>query len=463
MMDFFWNLGSFVVALGILVTAHEYGHFWVARKCGVKVERFSVGFGKALWRRTGKDGTEYVLAMIPLGGYVKMLDERVDDVPEHLLGQAFNRKSVWQRIAIVSAGPIANFIFAIFALYFMFLIGMPSVKPIISGTIIDSPASIIKVDEPSQIIAVDGQKVRDWEEVNLALVGQIGTKSLSITVAPLSSMTQVPNAEKDVLNIGKTYKLDTKNWKFDPEKESPITALGLNIFRPTFKPIVGAISKGSAAEVSQVKIGDMILSIDNKPYSDWPKFVALVQESANKPLKLEVERDGLILILSVTPQAKENAEGKQIGLIGISPKPPKWPESMLIQMEYGIVGSALNAVDRTWQLTAVSVKTMAKLFTGDVSVKNLSGPISIAQGAGRSADYGLVRFLGFLALISISLGIINLMPVPVLDGGHLLFYFIEVVTGRPVPEKVQEIGFKIGAVMLLLLMSVALFNDFSRL
>ncbi len=462
-MDFFWSLGSFVVALGILVTAHEYGHFWVARKCGVKVERFSVGFGKAIWRRKGKDGTEYVLAMIPLGGYVKMLDERVEDVPEHMLGQAFNRKSVWQRIAIVSAGPIANFIFAIIALYFMFLIGVPSVKPIISDTIADSPASVIKVTEPSQVIAVDGKKVRDWEEVNLALVGHIGAQNLSITVASLANLTPVMNAEKDAALIGKTYQLDTKAWKFDPEKESPITALGLKVYRPSLKPIVGAVIEGSAADQAQVKVGDTILSINDKPYGDWASFVALVQQSANKSLSLKIKRDGEILILPVTPKAEKNAEGKLVGLIGISPKSPKWPENMLIQMEYGIVGSALNAVDRTWQLTAVSVKTIAKLFTGDVSVKNLSGPISIAQGAGRSADYGLVRFLGFLALISISLGIINLMPVPVLDGGHLLFYFIEVVTGRPVPERVQEIGFKIGAVMLLLLMSVALFNDFSRL
>ncbi|KVX00315.1 sigma E protease regulator RseP [Shewanella frigidimarina] len=456
MIDFFWSLGSFIVALGILITAHEYGHFWVARRCGVKVERFSIGFGKAIWRKVGKDGTEYVVAMIPLGGYVKMLDERVEDVPEHLLNQAFNRKTVWQRIAIVSAGPIANFIFAIAALYVMYLIGTPSIKPVIDSTKLNSPASVIQLVEPQQIIAVAGQPVRTWEEVNLALVGHIGDDSIELSLAPLPELSGMDMPVR-------TVKLDTRNWVFDPEKESPITALGLGIFRPGIDPTIAAVVKDSAAERAGIKIGDKLVNINGTQYSDWNAFVDVVQSSANKKINMTLMRQDKLINVDVVPKAQQNSDGRTIGIVGISPTQAQWPDNMRFELEYGIVDSVIAATDKTWQLVVVSFKMIGKLFTGDVSVKNLSGPISIAQGAGASASYGLVYFLGFIALISVNLGIINLMPLPVLDGGHLLYYFIEVITGKPVPEKVQEIGFRFGAAMLLMLMGVALFNDFARL
>lgn len=456
MLDFIWNLGSFVVALGLLITAHEYGHFYVARRCGVKVERFSIGFGKAIWRKVGKDGTEYVLAMIPLGGYVKMLDERVEDVPDELKDQAFNRKTVWQRIAIVAAGPIANFIFAIVALYFMYLIGVPSLKPVITSTISGTAAAQIQVTEPMQVTAISGQTVRNWEEVNLALVGHIGDDSLTISLAPLNDLQGLE------LN-SRTYTLDTRQWRFDPEKESPITTLGLDIYRPEIEPKIASISQGSAAEKSELKVGDILVAVNNKNYTDWQAFVDIIQHSANVPVNLTVRRSGELFNVSVTPSSVKNTEGQDIGILGVSPTQAQWPDNMRLQLEYGPIDSFSIAADKTWQLVAVSFKMIGKLFTGDVSVKNLSGPISIAQGAGNSANYGLVYFLGFLALISVNLGIINLLPLPVLDGGHLLYYFIEVITGKPVPEKVQEIGFRFGAALLLMLMSVALFNDFARL
>ncbi|MCL1126641.1 sigma E protease regulator RseP [Shewanella surugensis] len=454
MLDFLWNLGAFVVALGILITAHEYGHFWVARRCGVKVERFSIGFGKAIWRRTGQDGTEYVLAMIPLGGYVKMLDERVDDVPDELLSQAFNRKNVWQRIAIVSAGPIANFIFAIFALYIMYLIGVPSIKPVIDGTKSGSPAAQIVVKEPLKIVAVDQQKVLNWEDVNLSLVGHIGDKEVSLSLVPL----QNTGLEKPT-----TYQLDTRQWRFDPEKELPITALGLEMFQPDILPNIALVTDNGAAKKAGIQAGDTLVSINGVLYQDWNNFVSLVQASANVPLALTVERKGEPLTINVTPIARENAQGQIVGVMGIAPTLAPWPDNMRLQLEYGVLDSLGAAVNKTWQLVTVSLKMIGKLFTGDISVKNLSGPISIAQGAGNSANVGFVYFLGFLALISVNLGIINLLPLPVLDGGHLLYYFVEVITGRAVPEKVQEIGFRFGAAMLLMLMGVALFNDFSRL
>ncbi|WP_281213571.1 sigma E protease regulator RseP [Shewanella insulae] len=453
MLDFLWNLGSFIIALGILITAHEYGHFWVARRCGVKVERFSIGFGKAIWRKIGADGTEYVVAMIPLGGYVKMLDERVDTVADELKPQAFNRKSVWQRIAIVSAGPMANFVFAIFALYIMYLIGVPSIKPVIESTQAGSPAAVIQVKKPMQVIAVGDRSVRNWEEVTYALVGHIGDDAIDVTLAPLSG----------VMGEERTYKLDTRKWKFNPETESPITSLGLNVFRPVITPKLGFVDEDGAAYAAGLRLGDTLVAVDNKSYGDWEQFVAKIKASADKPLSVTIRRDGEQLKFNVTPKARTIDGGKVEGVIGVAPTQAPWPDEMQLQLEYGVGESLWVAADKTWQLVTVSIKMIGKLFTGDVSVKNLSGPISIAQGAGNSANYGLVYFLGFLALISVNLGIINLLPLPVLDGGHLLYYFIEVITGRPVPEKVQEIGFRFGAALLLILMSIALFNDFSRL
>jgi regulator of sigma E protease len=453
MLDFLWNLGSFIIALGVLITAHEYGHFWVARRCGVKVERFSIGFGKAIWRKVGADGTEYVLALIPLGGYVKMLDERVEQVPEELKSQAFNRKSVWQRIAIVAAGPMANFIFAIFALYIMYLIGVPSLKPVIESTQADTPAAIIQVNKPMQVIAVGERSVRNWEEVTYALVGHIGDDHIELTLAPLSGL----------MGEERSYRLDTRQWQFDPEKQSPITSLGLDIYRPEITPVLGFVSDDGAAYAAGIREGDTLVAINDKSYRDWDSFVEQIQTSADKLVTITVKRNGEQFNLAVTPKSRTLDSGKVEGVIGVAPTQAPWPEEMRLQLEYGFGESFVVAVDKTWQLVSVSIKMIGKLFTGDVSVKNLSGPISIAQGAGSSANYGLVYFLGFLALISVNLGIINLLPLPVLDGGHLLYYFIEVITGRPVPEKVQEIGFRFGAAMLLMLMSIALFNDFSRL
>ncbi|NKF51734.1 sigma E protease regulator RseP [Shewanella sp. WXL01] len=454
MFDFLWNLASFIVALGVLVTVHEYGHFWVARRCGVKVERFSVGFGKAIWRKVGKDGTEYVVALIPLGGYVKMLDERVEDVPESLKHQAFNRKSVWQRFAIVAAGPLANFIFAFFALYLKFLIGVPSLLPVIDSTRDGSPASVIQVDGLQRILSVDGKQVRTWEDVNFALVGKIGANEVSIGIGEIDSPANYQ---------GKQYQLDISQWRFDPDKQSPIGAIGLGIFRPDIEPIIANVAKDSAAQVAGLKVADRIVAINGQPYVNWPSFVEVVQGALDTKVSLDIIRNGEQLSLDVYPQTKQDASGKPVGMIGISPTAGQWPEAMQFDLQYGALTSVTEAFKATWELTSLTFSTIAKLFTGDVSVKSLSGPISIAQGAGASANVGLAYFLGFVALISVNLGIINLLPLPVLDGGHLMFFTFEAISGKPVPEKVQEVGFRIGAVLLLMLMSLSLFNDFARL
>ncbi|MBY6186952.1 sigma E protease regulator RseP [Marinobacter hydrocarbonoclasticus] len=449
MLAFVWNLGAFIVALGILVTVHEFGHFWVARRCGVKVERFSIGFGKAIWRRTGADGTEYVVAAIPLGGYVKMLDGRVDNLSPELESQAFDRKPVWQRIAVVAAGPAANFIFALFALYLMFLVGVPAVKPVLDQPAPQSIAAQAGLEPDSLITQVGNQSVLDWEAVNLALLGYIGTDSIPMTVeAPGGGSQQVV--------------LDTRSWQVNPETESILTSLGLVPWSPKATDTLAFVDESGAAYEAGIRQGDRLLSLAGQPYEQWQQLVDTVQANADKPVPFEVERDGERLAMTVIPKGQlEN--GQLIGKIGVAPGREAWPEAYRIDLKYGVVESLTKAADRTWELTALTFKMIGKLFTGDVSVKSLSGPISIAQGAGATAGFGLVYFLGFLALISVNLGIINLLPLPVLDGGHLLYYFIELLTGRPVPERVQEIGFRIGSALLLLLMSIAIVNDVARL
>jgi len=450
MFEFIWNLASFVIALGILVTVHEYGHFWVARKNGVKVERFSVGFGKALWRKTSIDGTEYVVAMIPLGGYVKMLDERVDDVSEQDKDKTFNSKSVYQRIAIIAAGPFANFAFAILAFYLMFLIGVPSIKPIIGDISVDSIAAHAQVPNNVRIVEVAGRETKDWQDVNLALVGEIGSDS--IVIKTKSSDSQYVSS----------HKLLTKEWQFSPEKTSALTSLGITPYRPNVYNELARVGKDSPAEKSGLQVGDKLIALNGEPLAEgWLDFAKKIKLYPNQAVDITIERAGDEQVIKVTPKGVEQNK-KLIGYLGVSPKADSWPQEYRIEISYGLFSAIGESVKRTWNLVTLSFDMIGKLITGDVSVKNLSGPIAIAQGAGDSAGYGFVYFLGFLALISINLGIINLLPLPVLDGGHLLYYVIELLTGKPVPENIQEAGFKFGALALLALMGIALFNDFSR-
>jgi regulator of sigma E protease len=450
MFEFIWNAASFVIALGILVTVHEYGHFWVARKNGVKVERFSVGFGKALWRKTGKDGTEYVVAMIPLGGYVKMLDERVDDVSEEDKDKTFNSKSVYQRIAIIAAGPFANFAFAIFAFYLMFLIGVPSVKPIIGDINIGSIAAQAQMPDNAEIVEVAGKSTKDWQDVNLALIGEIGSDSIIIKTKASGSQ------------YVSSHKLSTQKWQFSPEKTSALTSLGITPFRPKVHNEIALVGDDSPAYKGGLQAGDKLISLNGENLAEgWLDFSKKIKNFPDKMVEITIERDGVKQVLAVTPKGIDN-NGELIGYLGVSPKSDSWPDKYRIEISYGLFSAIGESVNRTWNLITLSFDMIGKLITGDVSVKNLSGPIAIAQGAGDSAGYGFVYFLGFLALISINLGIINLLPLPVLDGGHLLYYLIELLTGKPVPENIQEAGFKFGAIALLALMSIALFNDFSR-
>lgn len=449
MLGFLWSLGAFIVALGILVAVHEWGHFYVARRCGVQVERFSIGFGKPLWRRIGKSGTEYVVAMIPLGGYVRMLDGRVDDVPPELEHKAFNHKSVFQRMAIIAAGPGVNFIFAFFALWLMFLVGLQTVKPVIQEVKPDSIAAIAGVTEGDEFLKVGDRSTPDWEAVNLEMVSRIGQQQAVVT------LLTPQNREKVV-----TFTLDS--WNFDPDSESPLSSLGITPFRPTPTLEVGFVGEGSAAQAAGLEVGDKLIAVNGENLSAWPALVAFIVDNPGRDIEINVERNGQPRTLNATIAQRETPEG-QSGYLGVSPTFEPWPEGYVFTHQYGIVEAIGKSLDKTWRLMTLSVEMIGKLVTGDISVKNLSGPISIAQGAGTSAGYGLAYFLSFLALISVNLGIINLLPLPMLDGGHLMFFTIEWLTGKPVPEAAQEWGYRIGGVLLFMIMGIAIMNDIARI
>jgi regulator of sigma E protease len=449
-LSFIISLVSFIVALGILVAVHEWGHFWVARKCGVKVQRFSIGFGKALWRRTDKLGTEFVIAAIPLGGYVKMLDERVEEVSVKDLPFAFNRQHVLKRIAIIAAGPGVNFLFAIFALFVMYLIGLQTIKPVVGSIEPDSVFSQSNIPQNAILTQVGSRTVVDWEDVAYEFMSFIGHDEM------LVKWTDENNSYE------RSATINISEWEFDPDKTSVFTSLGLIPFRPKVLNVLGYIEDGSAAQDIGFQTNDKIVSINGTSMQNWEQIVGYVSKRPNQSVEVDVLRNGQVMNLNGTIGSKTEEQTTR-GYMGFTPTLEPWPEGVVFVHQYGVVKALTKAMDKTWRLMTLSIEMLGKLITGDVSVKNLSGPISIAQGAGMSASLGLVYFLGFLALISVNLGIINLLPLPVLDGGHLLYYFIELLSGRPVPESVQEVGFKIGGVLLLLLMSIAIVNDIARL
>lgn len=452
MSGILWNFVSFIIALGILVAVHEFGHFWVARRCGIKVEKFSIGFGKSIWSRVARDGTEYSLSVIPLGGYVKMLDSRVDDVAPELKPFAFDQKPLWKRAAVVGAGPAFNFFFAIFAYWLVFLIGVPAVKPVIGDITPQSIAAQASLESGMQIKAVSGVETLDWESVNMGLIGHIGDEQLTLTVS-----------SSDRIGLEEIKTLDLHSWNFNPETESAMGALGFKPFVPEISHTLTNVSQGGAGEKAGLQVGDTLIQANGVKIEQWQQVVELIQSNPSRAIDLTVERDGQPVEVKLIPDTRELPQGKTIGFAGIAPKVAEWPESYRFELQYGVFESVGRAVEKTEQVIGLTISMLKKLVVGDVGLNNLSGPISIAKGAGATADYGLVYFLGFLALISVNLGIINLVPLPMLDGGHLLFFAIEAIIRRPVPEKVQEMGYRIGGAIIFSLMAVAIFNDFTRL
>ncbi len=450
-MGILWNLVAFIIVLGILITVHEFGHFWVARRCGVYVERFSIGFGKAIWRKTDKHGTEFVVAWIPLGGYVKMLDERVAEVAPERRHLAFNNKTVGQRAAIVAAGPIANFLLAIVAYWLVFMIGVPALKPIIADIRPDSIAEQAKLTPGMELKSVAGIETPDQNAVRLALVSKIGAKEVAFVVTQPNSLSESEN----ILNL--------QQWNFDPERQDPIVSLGIMPVGARLDSKVVEVTPDSAAEKAGLQAGDRIVKVDGQPIDTWHPFTYFVRQSPNKTLELLVERNGASLVLNITPTAIALKDGSEVGQVGAKLQVLPPDEQYLIMQQYNPFSALYEASDKTWQLMGLTVKMIGKLVVGDVKLTNLSGPVSIAKGAGMSADSGFVYYLMFIALISVNLGIINLFPLPVLDGGHLLFLVIEKIKGGPVSERVQDVCYRFGVMALMLLMGLALFNDFSRL
>ncbi|KZB78750.1 zinc metallopeptidase RseP, partial [Yersinia pestis] len=378
MMSILWSLAAFIVALGILITVHEFGHFWVARRCGVRVERFSIGFGKALWRRTDRQGTEYVIALIPLGGYVKMLDERVEAVAPELRHQSFNNKTVLQRAAIVSAGPIANFLFAIVAYWLVFIIGVPSVRPVIGDISPQSIAAQANISSGMELKSVDGIETPDWDSVRLALISRIGDKQMQVGVAPFGSDNVVEKT------------LDLRQWQFEPDKQDPVVALGIIPRGPQIESVLAEVQPGSAAQKAGLQAGDRIVKVNGQLLDRWQTFVLQVRDNPGQPLVLDIERESTPLSLTLIPDTKSVGENRSEGFAGVVPKVIPLPDEYKTIRQYGPFTAVYQAGDKTWQLMRLTVSMLGKLITGDVKLNNLSGPISIAQGAGLSAEYGLV-------------------------------------------------------------------------
>ncbi len=453
MNGFLISLLSFLVAIGILVAVHEFGHFWVARKLGVKVLRFSIGFGKPLWRwQKHPDDTEYVVGAIPLGGYVKMLDEREGEVAEEELPQAFNRQPVGSRIAIVAAGPAANFIFAVLAYWLVFVLGVEGLKPVVDEVSPDSPAAVAGLRHGDEIVAVDDETTPTMNSVVQALLYKaIKGESVSLRV-------------RDRQGIERHLTLALPAVGEEKGSLDLLEEVGITPLRPVVEPVIDEVLKGSAAERAGLRPGDRVVAIDGEPIVRWRQLVEYVQAHPGVAVILTVERaPGKRLELKVVPEAVSTEQG-EIGRIGAGVKPPPaLPESYRAVLQYSPLKAVAEAVRKTWEMSAMTVRMLGKMLVGQASLENVSGPITIAQYAGYTAAVGLVQFIGFLAIVSISLGVINLFPVPLLDGGHLLYYFIELVKGSPLSDQAQMLGQRIGIALLVSLMALAFYNDIVRL
>ena len=440
-----------LVALGVLVTFHEFGHFWVARRCGVKVLRFSVGFGMPLLRWHDRRGTEFVIAAIPLGGYVKMLDEREGEVPADQLDQSFNRKTVRQRIAIVAAGPIANFLLAMVFFWVLAMLGSEQIRPVIGAVEAGSMAAKAGLVAGQEIVSIDGEPTTGWGAVNLQLVRRLGESgSVNVVVREQDSTAESPR------------ELALDHWLKGADEPDPIKSLGIRPWRPALPPVLAELDPKGPAQAAGLKTGDRLLALDGQALGDWQQVVDLVRVRPDTKVLLKIERDGAQIDVPVTLSVRGEAKAAG-GYLGAGVKSPEWPPSMVREVSFGPLAAIGEGARRTWTMSVLTLESLKKMLFGELSVKNLSGPITIAKVAGASAQSGVADFLNFLAYLSISLGVLNLLPIPVLDGGHLLFYLIEWVRGRPLSDRVQGWGMQIGISLVVGVMLLALINDLGRL
>ena len=460
LMNFFISLLALIVTLGILVTVHEFGHFWVARRCGVKVLRFSIGFGKAVKTWIGKDGVEYVLAPIPLGGYVKMLGQEdtsstAGDVPLSQRHLSFAYKPLWQRMAIVAAGPIANFLLAIFVFWIIYVsYGINGIAPVINGVVEESPAYVAGLRTGDEILAVDGEETIIWQQVTMQLLARLGeTGNLVFTIDPVDS-----NSLRDV-------SIPVISWMGDETEPNPVSSLGIVLIEiPAI--IAGVVAEGRA-ESGGLLAGDEIVSVNGRAIRGWTHWVEVIRSNPELELDTVVQREGIKTAIVLRPATKTLEDGSVIGSIGAYVQETSFselvPPEMQREVSYNPISAIQPALQETWDKSVFILGAVKKMVVGLISVKNINGPITIAQIAGQTASYGIDVYLGFLALLSISLGVLNLLPIPILDGGHLMYYMIEAVTRRPVPERIQAWGLQLGLLLISGIMVLAVYNDVSRL
>lgn len=444
---------AFIVTLGVLIVVHEFGHFWVARRLGVRVLRFSVGFGKPLWRRQGRDGVEYVVAAIPLGGYVKMLDEREGEVAPNEAAHAFNRQPIRKRMAIVIAGPLANLIFAVLAYSLMFMVGVTDLKPLLDAPRANSPAAAAGFQKGDLITAIDGKPVDTFGAVSLALLDRtMAGDVLQIEVRDADDRTRMRT-------------LDGRSASANEDPAALMAHWGLRLWQPTLPAVISQVVRDSPAERAGFQPGDRIVRAAETGIADWAQWQTVVQSHPEQSIQVQIVRDGVERSLELTPKALAAASGERIGQAGVVAEPPSSEElaSLRVVVRYGPLAALGAGFNKTWEMASLTLRMLGRMIVGRASLENLGGPLTIAQVAGQAATAGLSASLALLAFISVSLGVLNLLPIPVLDGGHLLYDAIELIKGSPLSETAQQWGQQAGIVVLVLLMGLALFNDFNRL
>jgi regulator of sigma E protease len=445
-----FTIAAFILALGLLVSFHEFGHYSVARLCGVKVLRFSIGFGPVLWLgKYGKDQTEWTLCAIPLGGYVKMVDEREGPVPPEDMHRAFNTQTVWRRAAIVAAGPIANFILAIALFGSVSMLGMPGLKPYVNAPKPESLAALAGIKEGQLVVAVDDITVTDWQDLRL-----------KITANSLRGQASDLTVEQET---GTRYQIHLPPLEPMPKDNAdPVQAMGLSPWDPNIPARLGVLLPDGAAKKQGLKVGDEIIEVDNTPLGGWAEWVKIVRAHPNQPLAITVLREGHRISLSLTPDAELDHD-VQVGRIGAGVSiDPELKNKLTVTIQRPVGQALIEGMQKTYHLSALTLEMMGRMLTGSVSSKGVGGPLQIAAAAGDSARLGFIPFLAFLGLMSVSLGVLNLLPVPVLDGGHLLYYSFELIAGRPIPIRWMELGTRVGLTLLVGLMALAFYNDINR-